>query len=233
MCKRTHSAQKPLIVPQSARHWLVPLIPLIMTRDAASNTSTIITLVLLIPAVLVTRDHSPAALLHCITSSQFNVCGRFISQVSMEDRGEIKTLWNWASWGKVSLFTLKLSAKLLVCLSRGTSLMTQMIKNLCTIQETWVWSLGWDHPLEEGMATHSSTLAWRIPWSEEPGRLQSMGWQRDGQKDPQFSSYWEGNRQEGQGSPKEEIGCKCQTFLSLLRCRRKQTSDIFSFSIQI
>lgn len=57
MRKRTHSAQKPLIVPQSARHWLVQLILLIMTRDAASNTSTIITLVL-IPAVLVARDHS-------------------------------------------------------------------------------------------------------------------------------------------------------------------------------
>ena len=43
---------------------------------------------------------------------------------------------------------------------------------------TWVWSLGWEHPLEKGMATHSSILAWRIPWREEPGRLQSMGSQR-------------------------------------------------------
>ena len=41
-----------------------------------------------------------------------------------------------------------------------------------------VWSLGWEDPLEEGMATHSSTLAWRIPWAEEPGRPWSMGWQR-------------------------------------------------------
>ena len=41
--------------------------------------------------------------------------------------------------------------------------------------ETWVWSLGWKDPLEEGMATHYSILAWRIPWREEPGRLQSMG----------------------------------------------------------
>ena len=44
-----------------------------------------------------------------------------------------------------------------------------------------VWSLGWEDPLEEGMATHSSILAWRIPWTEEPGRLQSMGSQRVGQ----------------------------------------------------
>ena len=44
--------------------------------------------------------------------------------------------------------------------------------------ETWVWSMGWEDPLEEGMATHSSILAWRIPWTEENGELQSMGWQR-------------------------------------------------------
>ena len=43
------------------------------------------------------------------------------------------------------------------------------------MQETWVWSLGWEDPLEQGMATHSSTLAWEIPWTEEPGGLQSMG----------------------------------------------------------
>ena len=42
-------------------------------------------------------------------------------------------------------------------------------------QETWVWSLGWEDPLEEEMATHSSILAWRIPWTEEPGGLESMG----------------------------------------------------------
>ena len=46
------------------------------------------------------------------------------------------------------------------------------------MQETWVWSLGWEDPLEEGMTTHCSGLAWRIPWAEEPGGLQSTGWQR-------------------------------------------------------
>ena len=51
-------------------------------------------------------------------------------------------------------------------------------KNLPTMQETWVQSLGREDPLEKGMATHSSTLAWRIPWTEEPGRLQSMKSQR-------------------------------------------------------
>ena len=60
------------------------------------------------------------------------------------------------------------------------SLVGQMIKNLSAIQETWVRSLGWEDPLEKGMATHSSILAWRIAGTEEPGRLQFMGSQRAG-----------------------------------------------------
>ena len=55
------------------------------------------------------------------------------------------------------------------------SLIAQMVKNLLAMQETWVRSLGWEDPLEKGMVTHSSILAWRIPWTEEPGGLQSMG----------------------------------------------------------
>ena len=58
------------------------------------------------------------------------------------------------------------------------SLVAQMVKNLPTMWETWARPLVWGDPLEEGMAAHSSTLAWRIPWTEEPGGLQSMGWQR-------------------------------------------------------
>ena len=50
-----------------------------------------------------------------------------------------------------------------------------MAKNLLAMRETWVLSLGGEDPLEEGMATHSSILAWRSPWTEEPGGLQSMG----------------------------------------------------------
>ena len=53
--------------------------------------------------------------------------------------------------------------------------MVQTVKNLPAMQETWVRSLGWEDPLEKGMATHSSTLAWKIPWTEEPGGQQSMG----------------------------------------------------------
>ena len=63
----------------------------------------------------------------------------------------------------------------------GASLVAQMVKCLPAMRETWVRSLGWEDPLENEMATHSSTLAWKIPWTEEPGRLQSMGSQRVGQ----------------------------------------------------
>ena len=56
--------------------------------------------------------------------------------------------------------------------------MAQMVKNQPAVQETWVLTLGQEDPLEKGMETHSSILAWRIPWTEEPGELQSMGSQR-------------------------------------------------------
>ena len=56
--------------------------------------------------------------------------------------------------------------------------MAQLVKNLPAMHETWVGSLGWEDPLEEGMATHSSVLSWRIPWVEEAGGLQSMVLQR-------------------------------------------------------
>ena len=57
-------------------------------------------------------------------------------------------------------------------------MVAQTVKRLSTMQETWVRSLGWEDPLEKEMAIHSSTIAWKIPWTEEPGRLQSMGSQR-------------------------------------------------------
>ena len=60
-------------------------------------------------------------------------------------------------------------------LPRGASLVVQRVKCLPAMQETWVQSLGQEDPLEKEMATHSSTLAWKIPWTEKPGRLQSIG----------------------------------------------------------
>ena len=67
-----------------------------------------------------------------------------------------------------------------LCDRIGASLMAQIVKNLLAMQETQVRSLGREDPMEKGMATYSSILAWRIPWTEEPGRLQSMGLQRVG-----------------------------------------------------
>ena len=59
----------------------------------------------------------------------------------------------------------------------NTPLVALPVKNPPEIQETWVRSLGWEDPLEKEISTHSSILAWRIPWTEEPGELQSMGLQ--------------------------------------------------------
>ena len=64
--------------------------------------------------------------------------------------------------------------------TEGASLVAQTIKRLPAMRETWVRSLGREDPLQKAMATHSSTLAWSIPWTEEPGGLQSMGSQRVG-----------------------------------------------------
>ena len=58
--------------------------------------------------------------------------------------------------------------------------MAQKVRNLLAVQEIHVQSLGWEDPLEKGMATYSSILAWRVPWAEEPGELQSIGLQRVG-----------------------------------------------------
>ena len=60
------------------------------------------------------------------------------------------------------------------------SLVAQMVRSVAAMQEIWVQSLGWENPLEKGMATHSSILAWEVSWTEEPGRLPSMGLQRVG-----------------------------------------------------
>ena len=56
--------------------------------------------------------------------------------------------------------------------------MARLVKNLPVMQETQIPSLGWEDPLKKGIATHSSILAWRIPWTEEPGRVQYLGSQR-------------------------------------------------------
>ena len=83
-------------------------------------------------------------------------------------------------WGALEPRNMELLRDLLlkVATNHGlcwASLVAQTVKNLPAMQETEVQSLGWEDPLEKGMATHSSILAWRIPWTEEPGGLQSIG----------------------------------------------------------
>ena len=70
--------------------------------------------------------------------------------------------------------------------------MAQLVKNLPAMRETWVRSLGQEDPLEKGKATHSIILAWKIPWTEEPGRLQSMGSQSHTQLSDFTNSHQKG-----------------------------------------
>ena len=84
---------------------------------------------------------------------------------------------------KEVLKNLKMRYEIPVCYEVRTSLVAQMVKRLpivLTMWETWVQSLGLEDLLEKEMTTHSSILAWKIPWTVEPGRLQSMGSQRVG-----------------------------------------------------
>ena len=78
------------------------------------------------------------------------------------------------------IFVDKVMPLLFNMLSRLDSVVAQKVKHLSTMRETWVQALGWEDPLEKEMAIHSMTIAWRIPWTGEPGKLQSMGSQRVG-----------------------------------------------------
>ena len=85
----------------------------------------------------------------------------------------------YSLWGHKEL-DMTVQLHLLTYLVFSTSLVAHMVKHLTTMWETQVRSLSWEDPLEKEMATHSSTLAWKIPWTEEPGKLQSMRSQRVG-----------------------------------------------------
>ena len=89
-------------------------------------------------------------------------------------KGEIKVSMHYL------LSRLLPFSRLIIKYLLRTALVVQTVKNLPAMRETWVQSLGWEDPLEEGMTTRSSILAWRIPWTEETCRLQCMGSQRDG-----------------------------------------------------
>ena len=88
------------------------------------------------------------------------------------------------------------------------SLVAQMVKSLPAVWETWVWPLGQEDPLEKEMATHSSILAWEISWTEEPGRLQSMGSQRVGHD--WATSFTEAEKQNpSRADPSFSLHCVC------------------------
>ena len=101
-------------------------------------------------------------------NTQVNICG-------------MNTIVLNLCWPKTSRLTVIFPAKMdLLKINRGFPGGSDG-KNLPAVQETWVWSLDWEDPVEKGVATHCSTLPWRIPWTEEPGRLQSLGLQSQAQ----------------------------------------------------
>ena len=99
-----------------------------------------------------------------MTSNHLIFCHTLLLLLSFPASGSFPISWLFAYMNIYSLYV--------------SSLEVQRVKHLPEMQETWVWSLGWEDSLEKEMATDSSTLAWRIPWMEEHGRLQSMGSQR-------------------------------------------------------
>ena len=92
---------------------------------------------------------------------------------------EIRISWSRMEWEECRNSNKRLKSFTSLCLFYGL-FRWPGVKNLPATQENWVWSLSWEDPLKEEMVTHSSILAWGIPWTEEPGRLQSMGSQRVG-----------------------------------------------------
>ena len=104
------------------------------------------------------------------------MCVFFLKRASALWGNRGKGWWCLVDLSLSPLYPLS-SWAILLTLTLSTSLVAQLVKNPCVMQETPVQSLVWDDPLEEGLTTHSSILAWRIPWIEEPSGLQSMGLQ--------------------------------------------------------
>ena len=126
--------------------------------------------------------------IRCAYSKTFRQCERIFGEgtVSSEKSSPSHTRLHslcfkgncWQFLCCVFLDNFYVHKRIYICIHRWASLVSQMVKNPPAMQETWVWSLSWKHPLEKGMATHSSILVWRILWTEEPGRPQSTGSQR-------------------------------------------------------
>ena len=104
--------------------------------------------------------------------------GGSVSNETACNAGDVGSIPGWGrSPGKGNGYPLQYS---------WASLVAQLVKNPPSMWETWVRSLGGEDPLEKGMANHSSIVAWRIPWTVEPGRLQSMGSQRAGNRNENY-----------------------------------------------
>ena len=133
------------------------------------------------------RDSQESSPNHSSKASVLQHSTSFIVQLSHPyiTTGETIALSRWPFVGKAMCLLFNM-------LSRLASLVAQLVKNPPAMWETWVRSLGQEDPLEKEMATHSSTLAWKIPWTERPGRLQSMGLQRVGHywTTSLFSDLW-------------------------------------------
>ena len=102
------------------------------------------------------------------------------SKAAHEHKFRITHRFNHQTWRMKIWQCIRMSAICKYHSLHWASLVGSAVKNLPAMQETWVPSLGQEDPLEEGMATHSSTLVWRIPWTEDPGRLQPIGLHRVG-----------------------------------------------------
>ena len=103
-------------------------------------------------------------------------CGLWkLVQAKIWTRKRWHSMWASAWWPQQKIVNFENYFKLY-----WVAPVAQTVKNTPAWWETWVQSLGWEYPIEEGMATHSSILTWRIPWTEEPGEIQSMGLQRVG-----------------------------------------------------
>ena len=158
----------------------IPIPPVIQQRDYLDLNpftlpdfpyhcflDTLSTSTLWIPSLHTTQDSGEHHLIGS-RSKWTQFCGQYICNYETCFLSGISSLTSW-----LSLFCLHFSFYL-TC----TSEVAQMVKNLPAVWETQVWSLGQEDPLEKGMGTHSSILAWRIPWTEEPGGLWSMGSQK-------------------------------------------------------
>ena len=128
---------------------------------------------LLLPGVSLIPSHD-IKILHVVRYSQ-NIL-QIVHSMALKEPLPKASQTSWSLlWSRTTKPRIPCAFPLYAFLWYSRAKMAQMLKNLPAVQETWIWSLGWEYPLEEELATHSSILAWRIPWTEEPGRLQFLG----------------------------------------------------------